>query len=73
MTTGLQATAVTRRDVRRSRQTWLHASFNHACVLYLQVYGWPSTPGLVEELEIKARLERAAFDELRSLAAGRET
>jgi hypothetical protein len=74
MTTDLQATtAVTQRNVRRSRRTWFNASFNHACVLYLQMYGWSGPPGLVEELEIKARLERAAFDELRILAAERET
>ena len=61
----------TRNQVRCARRTWLGAAFNHASALHLMMCGWSAAPGFLEELEIKARLERAAYDELRKLSTSR--
>jgi hypothetical protein len=55
----------TRRDVRRARRASIGATFLHTCFLDQMVLDAPATHPILEEVEIRARLERAAYDELR--------
>ena len=61
----------TRDQVRRARRTWLGAAFNYASALHVTAWGWPAPPGVLEELEIKARLEHGAYDEIQKLSTAR--